>query len=295
MIEVAAPPVARRRSFSRRLQSGVVLLISYLLLTAGALVMVAPFLWMLSTALKEPGRAFSYPPEWLPIPATTENFVRVLTRVNFGRYIANSLGVALATMTLEVLTSSLAAYAFARLRFPGRDRLFLLYLGTLMIPGQVTVIPNFILMRLIGWVDTYQGLIIPNAFTAFGTFLLRQYFLTLPPELEEAAKIDGCGFFQIYRLIVLPLSGPALATLAILAFMGSYNAFFWPLVMISSEEKWTIPLALRFFTGQAGFYASDWWLIMAGASIAVVPMLLVFVVAQKYFVQGIVLTGMGGR
>lgn len=266
-----------------------------LALALGAVVMVAPFAWMLSTALKAPGEAFSFPPQWIPQSVTLENFQRVWTSVPFGRYVANSLIVAISVMVLDLMTASLAAFAFARMRFPGRDRLFLLYLATLMIPGQVTVIPNFVLMRYAGWLDTYAGLIIPNAFTAFGTFLLRQSFLQMPRELEEAAKIDGCGFFGIYRRIILPLAGPALATLAILRFEHSYNAFFWPLIVISSDSMWTIPLALRLFTGQAGLYATDWWLVMAGATIAVAPMLVIFVTMQKYFVRGIVLTGMGGR
>jgi multiple sugar transport system permease protein len=268
---------------------------AYVALTAGSLVMIAPFVWMVSTALKPPSEAFAYPPQWVPSRITFENFQRVWTSVPFGRYTFNSIFVALAVMVLELVTASMAAYAFARLRFPGRNRLFVLYLATLMIPGQVTVIPNFILMRYLGWLDTYQGLIIPNAFTAFGTFLLRQAFLAMPGELEEAAKIDGCGFFGIYTKIILPLAGPALATLAILSFQGSYNAYFWPLVVISSDRMWTLPLALRLFTGTAGMSATDWWLVMAGATIAVTPMLIIFVTMQKYFVRGIVLTGMGGR
>jgi multiple sugar transport system permease protein len=294
MTDAAAPalPAAAGRS---RLADRLLRLLAYLGLALGSIAMVAPFAWMLSTALKPPGEAFVYPPQWLPSRITLENFRRVWTAVPFGRYIANSLFVAVSVMLLELVTASLAAYAFARMRFPGRDRLFLLYLATLMIPGQVTVIPNFILMRYLDWLDTYTALIIPHAFTAFGTFLLRQSFLAMPRELEEAAKMDGAGHVAIYWRIILPLAGPALATLAILSFQGSYNSFFWPLVVISSDTMWTIPLALRLFTGSAGLYATDWWLVMAGAAIAVTPMLIVFVAAQKYFVRGIVLTGMGGR
>jgi multiple sugar transport system permease protein len=295
---LSAESVGRERTAAARRGGWVTVALpalAYLGLTLGSAVMVAPFCWMLSTALKSPAEAFSYPPQWIPRTVTLENFERVWTAVPFGRYTFNSIFVAVSVMALELITASMAAYAFARLRFPGRDRLFLLYLATLMIPGQVTIIPNFILMRYMDWLDTYQGLIIPNAFTAFGTFLLRQAFLAMPGELEEAAKIDGCGYFGIYRRIILPLAGPALATLAILSFQGSYNAYFWPLVVVSSDEMWTLPLALRLFTGSAGLYATDWWLVMAGASIAVAPMLVIFVLAQKYFVRGIVLTGMGGR
>lgn len=284
-------PVAARRGW----RPALLRLFAYAGLTLGSIVMVAPFVWMLSTALKPPGEAFAYPPQWIPSQVTFENFQRVWTAVPFGRYVVNSLFVAVSVTLLDLVTASLAAYAFARMRFPGRDKLFLLYLGTLMIPGQVTVIPNFILMRYLDWLDTYTALIVPHAFTAFGTFLLRQSFLAMPRELEEAAKMDGAGYFGIYRRIILPLAGPALATLAILSFQNSYNAFFWPLVVISSDTMWTIPLALRLFTGNAGMYATDWWLVMAGASIAVAPMLAIFVAMQKYFVRGIVLTGMGGR
>jgi len=294
MTEATAPSV-RATSASRGWTPAALRALAYLALTLGSVVMVAPFAWMLSTALKPPGDAFAYPPQWIPTSITFENFERVWTSVPFGRYTFNSVFVALSVMLLELLTASMAAYAFARLRFPGRDRLFLLYLGTLMIPGQVTIIPNFVLMRYLDWLDTYAGLIIPNAFTAFGTFLLRQAFLTMPGELEEAAKIDGAGYFGIYTRIILPLAGPGMATLAILSFQGSYNAYFWPLVVISSDSMWTLPLALRLFTGASGMYATDWWLVMAGASIAVAPMLVIFAAAQKYFVRGIVLTGMGGR
>lgn len=294
MTETTAPSV-RATSASRGWTPIALRALAYLALTLGSVVMVAPFAWMLSTALKPPADAFVYPPQWIPASITFENFERVWTSVPFGRYTFNSVFVALSVMLLELLTASMAAYAFARLRFPGRDRLFLLYLGTLMIPGQVTIIPNFVLMRYMDWLDTYAGLIVPNAFTAFGTFLLRQVFLTMPGELEEAAKIDGAGYFGIYTRIILPLAGPGMATLAILSFQGSYNAYFWPLIVISSDSMWTLPLALRLFTGASGMYATDWWLVMAGASIAVAPMLVIFTAAQKYFVRGIVLTGMGGR
>lgn len=294
MTEAAAPALGVTRA-RRRWVPIALRVLAYVALVLGSVLMIAPFAWMISTALKPPGEAFAYPPQWIPSRITFENFQRVWTAVPFGRYTFNSIFVALAVMVLELITASMAGYAFARLRFPGRERLFLLYLATLMIPGQVTVIPNFILMRYMDWLDTYQGLIIPNAFTAFGTFLLRQAFLAMPGELEEAAKIDGAGYFGIYTRIILPLAGPALATLAILSFQGSYNAYFWPLVVISSDHMWTLPLALRLFTGAAGMSDTDWWLVMAGATIAVAPLIVVFMLMQKYFVRGIVLTGMGGR
>ncbi len=267
-------------------------ILSYVVLTLGAIVMIVPFLWMLSTAVKEPGAAFVYPPQWIPTVITGESFQAVWTKVPFGRYLLNSAVVAVGVTVAEVLTSALAAFAFARLRFPGRDRFFLLYLGTLMVPGQVTIIPNFIIMRHFGWINTYQGLIVPAAFTAFGTFLLRQYFLSIPRELEEAARIDGATYFQVWWRIILPLARPALATLAVFSFMGSWNGFLWPFIMVSSPEMRTLTVALRSFQSE---YGTEWSLLMAGSLIALLPMLLIFLAAQQYFVRGIATTGLGGR
>lgn len=266
--------------------------LSYAVLTLGAVVMVVPFLWMVSTAFKDPGAAFVYPPQWIPQQITTKSFEEVWTKVPFGRYLINSAIVALSVTVAEVLTSALAAFAFARLRFPGRDQLFLLYLATLMVPGQVTIIPNFIIMRYFGWISTYQGLIVPAAFTALGTFLLRQYFLSIPRELEEAARIDGAGYFQVWWRIILPLSRPALATLAVFSFMGSWNSFLWPFIMVSRPEMRTLTVALRSFQTE---YGTEWTLLMAGSLIALIPMLVIFLLAQRYFVRGIATTGLGGR
>lgn len=265
---------------------------AYVLLTIGAIAMILPFLWMASTAFKSPGDAFVYPPEWIPRPVTLESFREVFTQFAFGRYFLNSLFIAVCVTIGEVLTSALAAYAFARLRFPGREPLFLLYLATLMIPGQVTIIPNFIIMRELGWINTYQGLIIPQAFTALGTFLLRQYFLSIPRELEEAARVDGASYFQVWWRIIMPLASPALATLAVFSFMGSWNGFLWPFIMVSGDELRTLPVALRSLQTE---YGTEWAMLMAGSFIATVPMIVIFLAAQKYFVRGIATTGMGGR
>jgi multiple sugar transport system permease protein len=265
---------------------------AYLLLSLGAIVMIAPFLWMLSTAFKDPSTAFDYPPSWIPRPFTFENFREVWTIVPFGRYLLNSIFVSVCITFGEVLTSALAAYAFARLRFPGRDALFMMYLSTLMIPGQVTIIPNFVLMRWFGWINTYEGLIIPTAFTALGTFLLRQYFLSIPRELEEAARVDGAGYFEVWWRIIMPLAAPALATLGVFSFMGAWNSFLWPFIMINSSEMRTLTVALRSFQTE---YGTEWGLMMAGSLIAMLPMLLIFLAAQRYFVRGIATTGFGGR
>jgi multiple sugar transport system permease protein len=266
-------------------------ILAYLVVSLGALIMIVPFLWMASTAFRG-GSAFQYPPTWIPDPFSLDNFREVWTIVPFGRYLFNSLFVAVCITIGEVLTSSLAAYAFARLRFPGRDAMFLMYLATLMIPGQVTIIPNFILMRYLGWINTYEGLIIPTAFTAFGTFLLRQYFLSIPRELEEAARVDGASYFQVWSRIIMPLASPAIATLAVFSFMGAWNSFLWPFIMVSTSEMRTLTVALRSFQTD---YGTEWGLMMAGSLIAMLPMVVIFLAAQRYFVRGIATTGFGGR
>jgi multiple sugar transport system permease protein len=279
-------PVAENR-IMRRLGS----VLAYVVVTIGAVIMVVPFLWMLSTAFKG-GSHFSYPPTWIPDPITLDNFREVWTVVPFGRYLFNSLFIAVCVTAGEVLTSSLAAYAFARLRFPGRDAMFLMYLATLMIPGQVTIIPNFILMRYLGWINTYEGLIIPTAFTAFGTFLLRQYFLSIPRELEEAARVDGASYFEVWWRIIMPLASPAIATLGVFSFMGAWNSFLWPFVMVNTSEMRTLTVALRSLQTE---YGTEWGMMMAGSLIAMLPMLVIFLMAQRYFVRGIATTGFGGR
>jgi multiple sugar transport system permease protein len=266
--------------------------VAYLLLTLGAVVMVVPFVWMLSTSLKTQSQIFVFPPQWIPRPLVWSNYPQVVQVMPFGRFLANTAIVAASITLLNLLTSSLAGYAFARLRVPGRDALFLAYLATLMIPGQVTLIPNFLIVKYLGWIDTYQALIIPQIFSAFGTFLLRQFFLGIPRELEEAARIDGSGSFGIYSRIIMPLSGPALATLAIFTFTAQWNNFLWPLIVTNSLTMRTLTVGLQTLQGQ---YSVQWPLLMAGTVISLVPLLLAFLFAQRYFVQGIAVTGLGGR
>jgi len=254
--------------------------------------MLVPFAWMLSTSLKEPGDVFVYPPQWIPQPARWENYQETVTVMPFGRFYLNSVIQAVSVTVLQLLTASLAAFAFARLRFRGRDLLFLLYLGTMMIPFPVTLIPNFVIVHYLGWVDTFRALILPPAFSAFSTFLLRQYFLSIPVELDDAARVDGASSFRIWWQIIMPLSGPALATLAIFTFLGQWNSFLWPLVVTNSEKMRTLPVGLATFQGQ---YSIQWHLLMAGSVIAVLPILVIYLVGQKWFVRGITLTGMGGR
>ncbi|MEW6511943.1 MAG: carbohydrate ABC transporter permease [Bacteroidota bacterium] len=261
----------------------------HVLLYVMALVTVAPFLWTVMTSFKDLGDILTYPPRWWPSRPTVENFVNAFQAAPFGRYYFNSLFVAVAVTLGQIVTCSLAAYAFARLRFRGRDVLFYLFLGTMMIPGQVTMIPGFLVLHWLGWIDTYAALIVPGLASAFGTFLLRQFFLTIPRELEDAASIDGCSRFGILWRIILPLSRPALATLAIFTFMGVFNDFLWALIVVSSDEMRTVQLGLAIFRDR---YQTDWGQLMAASTVATLPILTVFFFAQRYFIQGITLSGL---
>jgi multiple sugar transport system permease protein len=266
-------------------------ILAHVMLVAGAVTMVIPFLWMLSTSLKSDQQAYIFPPIWIPTPIVWGNYGTVWEALPFNRFLINSAIVSILVTLGQLTTCSMGAFAFARLRFPGRDRLFVLYLATMMIPFQVTMIPVFILVKSFRWLDTYQALIIPMIFSAYGTFLLRQFFMTIPTELEDAAKIDGCSYWRIFWNIIMPLSKPALATLGIFVFMWSWNNFLWPLLVVNSLEMKTLPLGLAYFLGQYTIY---WNLLMAGTTIALVPVLVAFFLAQRYFVEGITLTGLKG-
>ena len=266
--------------------------LAYVVMALGSLTMIIPFLWMLSTALKEPGQVFMMPPQWIPRPIVWSNFSRAWSSLPFALFSSNSFKISLLGTIGTLLSCSWAAYAFARLRFPGKDVLFAIILATMMIPGQITMIPIFIVMKSLGWYDTHLPLWVPHFFgSAFGTFLLRQFFSSLPTELDDAAKIDGCNPFQIYWKIFLPLSKPALATLGVLTFLGSWNNLLGPVIYLKTIEKFTLMIGLSFFQGQ---YVTDFSLLMAGTLISLMPIILLYIVAQKYFVQGIALTGIKG-
>ncbi len=207
------------------------------------------------------------------------------------RWIFNSAYIVVLAILGKLILSSTAAYAFARLRWPGRDYVFYAYLSALMIPWEVTLIPGFVLMRQFGWIDSHLALIVPSIGDVFGTFLLRQFFLSLPRELEDAARIDGAGYFGVFWWIILPLSRPALAVVAVLGFMGVWNAFLWPLIMINSTDKFTLPVGLQLLNSQHG---TDWTVLMAGDVISLIPVVIVYLAAQKYFVQGITMTAIKG-
>ncbi len=278
-----------RRSAAEPLVKGI----GYFLISLTALTMIFPFYWMVSSSLKTEADIFLVPPKWLPIPPVWENYVYVFKVVNFGLYTYNSMKLGVLWTVGVVLSSSWAAYGFARVRFWGRNALFIITLAALMIPGQITMIPTFILMNKLGWVNTHLPLWVPAFFgSAFGIFLLRQYFLTIPQELLDAAKIDGCSHFGIYWRIVMPLAQPALASLALLAFMGSWNNLLGPVIYLYDEQLFTLPIALTRFQGM---YVTFWAYTMAGGTLTVLPILILSLLTQRYFVQGVVLTGLAGR
>ena len=305
--------------------------ITYLALGFVGLFMLLPFFWMLSTSVKPAGDVFtsfgSPIKALMPREVQWQNYGQVYDATSgmgggFARWYLNSVLVAVVVTLGQVTTSACAAYAFARLKFPGRDKLFFGYLATMMIPGAVTMIPNFILMRkitewlttaapLVNWdaprvvslvgrtyeagrfvgLDSYFALIVPAMFSAYGTFMLRQFFMSIPRDLEEAATIDGCGLFRIFTTIIVPLSKPALATLTIFTFMGNWQSFYWPLIMLTQDSMKTLPLGLLSFMG---LYSTQWTLLMAGSMMMILPMVIVFVLGQKWFISGIQLGALKG-
>lgn len=264
-----------------------------LVLWAMAILFVLPFAWMLASSLKREIDVFSLPVRWIPDPLVWQNYVAVWTGAHpLTLYVGNSVIVALCRVLGELFTASLAAYGFARLRFPGRDALFLVYLSTLIIPAQLLLVPRFILFQQLGLYDTLWALILPGIFTALGTFLLRQFFLTIPQELSDAARIDGASDWQIYWRIILPLAKPALASLAILAFVWSWNDYETPLVMLTTEHNFTIPLGLTNYVDDSGGFSAS--LIMAGAVSSVLPVIAFFLVMQRQFIQALARSGLKG-
>jgi multiple sugar transport system permease protein len=267
--------------------------VATVILIVGAIAMVAPFLWMFATSMRTAIQAFDLPPQWIPWPLRADNYEAALSGpVPLLRNMFNSAVIAIAVALGQLITSPLAGYAFARLRFPGRNALFLLLLTGLMIPAQVTIIPLFIMMSNIGFVDDPRSLILPGLTGAFGVFLMRQFFLTLPQELIDAARIDGAGAFTTYRTIALPLAKPALTALGTIVFLGSWNAYFAPLIFLNSIEKATMPLALVVMLGpnRSGNVA----LIMAATTIAILPALILFLLAQRWIVESMTRSGLKG-
>src|SRR5262245_13700464 len=266
--------------------------IIFFALGVGVLFFLFPFFWMVSTSLKAGDELFLYPPSLTPKKLLFHNYLDIWSKAPFGTYFFNSLFVTTAITVGEIATSVLAAYAFSKIPFPGREKLFLTFLVTLMIPNVVTLVPVYVIVRKLNWVDTYWGLIIPQLATVYGIFMLRQFFLTIPRDLDDAAQVDGLSRLGILLRIYLPLSVPALIALAIISFINNWNNFFWPLVVTNSDSMRTLPIGLRFFMEGEG--SGEWQYLMVASTLVVLPPLIVFLFLQRYFVRGITMSGIQG-
>lgn len=278
---------------SKEFRTIVRTIVLYLIISLVGILFLFPFIWVVSTSLKKITQIFVFPPQWIPKPIMWSNYVKAMTIVPFHIFFKNTIIVTFSSIIGALLSSSIVAYGFARLRFPGRNVLFLLLLSTMMIPWQVIIVPLFILFKSINWISTLKPLIVPSFFAsnAFFVFLLRQFFATIPMELDDAARIDGCGRFQIYYKIILPLSKPAMATIVIFAFILNWNNFIGPLIFLTDPAKYTVSLGLALLRSNT-FGTTN--LIMAASTVAILPCLIIFFFAQKLFIQGITLTGLKG-
>lgn len=263
----------------------------YLLLIMGSILMLLPFAWMISTSLKPGNEVMMMPPQWIPSDIQWENYKEAWEIAPFARYTLNSFIVMVFSTIGEVITSILAAYAFSRINFYGRDVIFSILLGTMMVPGEVLLIPNFVTLSNLGWIDQYEALIVPWLASIFAVFLLRQFFLGIPNELSYASKIDGCSDFRFLWSIMVPLAKPALVTIALLKAIGSWNAFLWPLIVTNSEEMRTLPVGLTSFSTEAG---TIFELLMAASTMIILPMIILYLILQKYIIEGISKAGIKG-
>ena len=291
---MAAAAPTRKRPSASAVQIALRFM-GYATLLAVALMTLAPFLWMILTSLKTQQEAFAFPPTIFPAEVQWRNYTQLFTLVPFGRYLFNSVVVTAAVVAGQLLISAMAAYAFARLNFMGRDTLFLFYLATMMVPFQVTLIPLYLLVFQLGWINTYWGLIAPGLSSAYGIFLLRQSFLTIPEDLSDAARIDGASEYGIFWRIFLPLNGPALATLGVFAFLGTWTDLIWPLLIVRDEKLRTLELGLAYFQSSIPqFVQPNWPLLMSAAVVVMLPVIVIYLFTQRYFVEGISLSGVKG-
>lgn len=281
-------PWWKRKSTHQRLQ----LWLSTLIILAGAILLMVPLVWMLSTSLKPEEDVFIVPTRWIPKPFLWSNYPEALVFIPFVHYYLNSFKVTFLAVIGAVLSSSCVAFAFARLRVPGKNILFIILLATLMLPEEVTIVPVYLLFKNLGWLDTYKPLIVPSWFggSAFYIFLLRQFFMTIPTDLDDAARIDGASLFDIYWRIILPLSKPALATVAIFSFLSNWNSFRDPLIYLNTSDLYTIPVGLRLYMSTMG--NTHWNYLMAATMVSIIPPMIIFFTSQRYFIQGAVLTGL---
>ena len=267
--------------------------IVYMVLIFFAIITLAPLAWGISTSLKPNTDVYAYPPQWIPENPRWSNYVEAWEVAPFANFYWNSFYITTLIVIGQLFTSSMSGFAFARLRFPGRDKLFLLYLASLMIPAQVIMIPIFLMVKELGWVNSHLSLIVPSLATPFGTFLFRQFFLGIPEELVDSAKLDGCSPFGVYWRIFLPLAKPALATLAIFTALNTWNSFLWPLILIRSPELYTVTQGIGLIRGMIQWRVAL-ELVMAGTVTALIPIVIVFVFAQRYFIEGVTLSGLKG-
>jgi multiple sugar transport system permease protein len=293
-IEMRRRPTARLSLHvnRRRIQKFAFTLGWYLTLGLVAILVIVPFVWMISTSLKGTKEVFAYPPAWIPHEWRWQNYIDAWQSAPFARYFLNSFITAFCVTLGQLITCSLAAFAFARMNFKGKNFMFVLFLSTTMISTQVTLIPSYLVIKELGWQDTYQGLIVPFLANAFGIFILRQAFMTLPRELEDAARLDGCGRLRFLWLIAIPLTRPVLSAQALFAFMGNWNAYLWPLIVTNRQEMRTLQIGLRYFVSQEG--ATRWGIYMAAAVMVTLPVILFYFLVQKGFVEGIATTGIKG-
>ncbi|CEP77664.1 MAG TPA: carbohydrate ABC transporter permease [Defluviitoga tunisiensis] len=266
-------------------------IVVHLILIIWLLISVIPFLWMLSTSFKGPGEIFLFPPKWIPKNPTLKNYKDLFQQMNFGRPFLNSIIVSLSTTFLSVVLATMAGYGFAKFNFKNKNVLFLIILGTVMVPGQITMIPVFLLLTKLNLLNTYWGLILPALANAFNIFFMRQFISGIPDELIEAAKMDGANEGWIFFKVILPLSKPAMAAITIFTFTGSWNNFLWPLIIATDESMYTLPVAISVLGGQ---YTENIAMQMAGSVIVILPLIIVFLFTQKYFIKGITFTGLKG-
>ncbi|QDZ16230.1 carbohydrate ABC transporter permease [Humibacter ginsenosidimutans] len=285
------PSPKPQRSGRRRVRSVTGRIAMYVLLIVLLSVVLLPFIWMLSSSLKHDNEVLSVPINWIPKTFVWSNYKDIWTQIPMAGYLANSAFLAVVITFLQVLTGSFAAYGFSKVRFPGRDALFLTYIATIAVPWQAYMIPQFVMMQKAGLTNTFTALILLQAFGAFGVFLMRQYYMTIPDELNEAARIDGLSDYGIWARIILPLSKPALASLALLTFVNTWNDYMGPFIYLSSNDLWTVQIGLKSFIGQ---YSAQYAMIMTGSVISIIPILAIFLAGQRYFISGIATTGMKG-
>jgi multiple sugar transport system permease protein len=285
---LTTPPVVTPTP-TRRTTNPAGKIIGYALLIVLSLAVMIPFAWMLSSSLKQNNEVFTVPIQWIPTELRWENYTEIWDRIPLWTYLGNSMLLSVSVTVLQVLTGSFAAYGFAKVRFPGRDALFLAYIATIAVPWQAYMVPQYIIMQKLGLVDTHLSLILLQAFGAFGVFLMRQFYLTIPDELSEAARLDGLSEYGIWARVILPLSKPALASLALLTFVNTWNDYMGPFIYLTSNDLWTVQIGLRAFVG---LYDAEYAMIMTGSVISVVPILTVFLLGQRYFVRGIATSGL---